>query len=152
MTEQSSEGLHIDSDWKEEARQEKERLAETEAAGQPKTMPEVSFGELVNLVVMQAAMALGGFTGPKGESIPPDLTSARHYVDLLGLLEEKTAGNLTAEEKRVLDGVLYELRMQFVQTAGSPAGSCGPGSQPVVPPAGSRDRTPPADEPKIQTP
>jgi len=136
MTDQPGEGIHIDSDWKEEARQEKERLTQTEAAARPTAVPEPSFAELVNLIVMQAAMALGGFKGPKGEQIPPDLSAARHYVDLLGLLERKTADNLTEDEKRILEHTLYELRMQFVEAAGAPA----------------TPKSPPADEPKIETP
>ena len=67
MTEPSEGGIHIDSDWKEEARLEKERLTQAESAAKPESSPAASFAELVNLVVMQAAMSLGGFAGPSGE-------------------------------------------------------------------------------------
>ena len=135
MTEPSEGGIHIDSDWKEEARLEKERLTQAESAAKPESSPAASFAELVNLVVMQAAMSLGGFAGPSGEQVPPDLSTARHYVDLLGLLQEKTSGNLSEQEKKMLETVLHELRMQFVQSAGagaSPSPSPSPDAQPKI--------------------
>ena len=129
----SDSGLHIDSDWKEEAAREKERLAEREKAGaqsaaayNSSTIGGPSFLELINILAMQAAIALGGYQGPGGESIPPNHAAAKHHIDLLGLLEEKTKGNLTEEEKSALDRLLYELRMQYVQLTGA---GVGPGPQ-----------------------
>jgi hypothetical protein len=46
---------------------------------------------------------------------PPDLPAAQQMIDILALLEEKTKGNLTAEERQVLEQVLYELRLRYVQ-------------------------------------
>ena len=131
----SGEGLHIDSDWKEEAAREKERLSEQEkaagdtatgaGAGAPAEVGPPTFFELINILAMQAAIALGGYQGPGGERIPPNYPAAKHHIDLLAVLEEKTRGNITEEEKRALDGVLYELRMQYVQVVGGGA-SQGP--------------------------
>ena len=117
-------GLHIDSDWKSEAAKEKERLASQERTSRPPAAAEVAanFVELVNLMAMQAAIGLGGYQGPGGERIPPNPIVAKHHIDLLEVLEKKTAGNLTEEEKRILDGVLYELRLQYVQTVSAPRG------------------------------
>ena len=117
-------GLHIDSDWKTEAAQEKERLANQERSSHPTTgaEPAANFIELVNLMAMQAAIGLGGYQGPGGERIPPNPIVAKHHIDLLEVLEKKTAGNLTEEEKRILDGVLYELRLQYVQAVSAPRG------------------------------
>ena len=134
MTEEGSGGkLHIDSDWKTEAAREKERLAEQEttdaASGAASGAPEsTGFLELVNLLAMQAAISLGGYQGPGGERIPPNLAAAKHQIDLMAVLDEKTKGNLAEEEKRALDGVLYELRLQYVQLAGGGEGSA-PGPQ-----------------------
>ncbi len=115
-------GLHIDSDWKTEAARDKERLvAEEQAAPRPTGTPEASFIELVNLLAMQAAIALGGYQGPGGERIPANPLAAKHHIDLMDVLEKKTAGNLTDEEKQTLDAVIYELRMQYVQAAGGAA-------------------------------
>ena len=118
MSEEQQAGkLHIDSDWKTEAAREKERLAAEEKA-RPATGPaDANFTELVNLLAMQAAIALGGYQGPGGERIPANPMAAKHQIDLLEVLDKKTAGNLTDEEKKTLDAVLYELRMQYVQIA-----------------------------------
>lgn len=110
--------LQIDSDWKEEARREKERLAEQEAkaaGGRGGPLPEASFLELLNMLAMQAVVAMGGYQLPTGEVVPPDLGMAKHQIDLLEVLEKKTAGNLADDEKKALSAVLYELRMQFVE-------------------------------------
>lgn len=116
-----SKGLHIDDDWKTEAAQEKERLAERESAtaaeGGTGPAPKAGFMDLLNLLAMQAAVGLGGMQGPGGERIPPNPALASHYIDLLDVLGEATKGNLTPEEKKTLDAVTYELRMQYVQLA-----------------------------------
>ncbi|MEK6799359.1 MAG: DUF1844 domain-containing protein [Planctomycetota bacterium] len=121
MTEPAgSGGLHIDSDWKSEAAREKERLAAEEraTAGKGGPAPQADFIELVNLLAMQAVISLGGYQGPGGERIPPNPLAAKHQIDLLEVLEKRTSGNLTDEEKRTLDAVLYELRMQYVHLMG----------------------------------
>lgn len=125
--EKAGGGLHIDADWKTEAAREKDLLAEQErkdrskAAAVPGTAP-TSFLELLNLITMQAAVALGGVQGPGGEQIPPNPLAARHFIDLLEVLQKKTEGNLTEEEGRALDAVLYELRMQYVNAVGPEPG------------------------------
>ena len=58
---------------------------------------------------------LGLLPGPGGERLPVDLANARMTIDLLDVLQEKTAGNLTEDESRLLDEVLYELRLSFVE-------------------------------------
>lgn len=125
--EQQPGGLHIDSDWKAEAAREKERLASQESTETKAAPGEANFVELLNLLAMQAAIALGGYQGPGGERIAPNPAAAKHQIDLLGVLEQKTAGNLSDEEKKMLDGVIYELRMQYVQAVG---GVPSPGAVP----------------------
>ena len=51
----------------------------------------------------------------------PHLEAARHLIEILSLLEQKTRGNLTAEERSVLDQVLYELRLRFVEVQEPPS-------------------------------
>jgi len=128
-------GLYIDSDWKAEAAKEKEKLAADEvlanadgadAEGQ---IPGSLFLDLVNTIAMQAMVSLGGFQGPGGEQLPPNHQAAKHYIDMLGSLKEKTEGNLSDDEKRVLDGVLNELRMNFVQMIGAGAPQVPPGTE-----------------------
>jgi len=107
--------LHIDSDWKEEAQQEKERLA-AEAQEQPEraALGEVTFAHLLNMLAMQAAVALGGMRGPSGEAVPPDPELARFHIDMLGLIEAKTQGNLSDDESKALTAVLADLRAAYV--------------------------------------
>lgn len=122
----------VDDDWKSEAKREKERLA-AETARQD--APPPSFAELLNLIVMQILAGLGALPTPEGQRIPPNLEMAKHFIDLLQVLEDKTKGNLTPEEKGLLDQVLYEMRMTFVQLASGrgAAGAVNPPSPPLAP-------------------
>jgi len=121
MTETNDQGgLHIDSDWKTEAAREKERLVaqehkEAAAKSGGGGEPPIGFVDLINMLAMQAAIGLGGYQGPGGERIPPNPAAAKHNIDLIEVVQEKTKGNLTADEEKVLGAVLYELRMNFVQ-------------------------------------
>jgi hypothetical protein len=79
---------------------------------------EVSFNALVISMASSAAVHFGDLGDPvTGEKQAPNLIAARHAIDLLSLLEQKTKGNLTDEEQQVLSQVLVELRMRFVQLA-----------------------------------
>ena len=123
--EAADEGLYIDSDWKEEAAREKEILAEQERKEKaevavPGEGPPTAFVELINTLAMQAAIALGGYKGPGGERIPANPVAAQHAIGLLEVLDKKTEGNLTEDEKHILAGVLHELRMQYVQLVSAP--------------------------------
>ncbi len=122
----------IDSDWKQEAAAEKERLdAETKDAGHAREMPEASFAEIINLLVMQAVVSMGGYQGPGGESLPPDLRAAKHFIDLLDILQTKTEGNLDPEEKTAINAVVHELRMRYVEvTSAAPPTAPPPASPP----------------------
>ena len=119
--EEETPKIIIDSDWKEEAAQEKERLdQQTKDAGRPRDLPEATFFEIANLLVMQGAVALGGYQGPGGENLPPDLAMAKHFIDLLDVLQKKTEGNLSDDETRALDAVIYEMRMRYVEATSAP--------------------------------
>ncbi len=79
---------------------------------------EISFIGFVISLASTAAVHFGDVENPvSGEKGTPDLLAARQMIDILALLEQKTKGNLTAEERSVLEQVLYELRMRFVQAA-----------------------------------
>ena len=136
--------LHIDTDWKKQAQEEKKRLAEEEAGkaresapagaapsataspssprpgaaaarGRPE-IPPASFGTLVQSILTQILYYLGDLTARGGEP-NINLDMAKHQIDILGILEEKTRGNITDEEKRLLDAALYETRMRYVSVA-----------------------------------
>lgn len=77
-------------------------------------MPEASFLGLVHMLGVEAAMHMGLVHNPGEEGPPVDIESARHLIDILGILQTKTRGNLTAEEDGLFEGMLADLRMQFV--------------------------------------
>jgi len=78
----------------------------------------VSFLGFIISLAHTAAVHFGDVADPiSGEVGQPNLPAAQQIVDILGLLEEKTRGNLTAEERQVLEQLLYDLRMRFVQAA-----------------------------------
>ncbi len=111
--------LHIDDDWKTQAAQEKEKLAEAVEQSGERRPPRADFIGLLNLIAMQAMIGLGGFAGAGGQEIPPNLELAKHHIDLLDVLERKTQGNLDPEEKRALDMTLHQLRMAYVEMVGA---------------------------------
>ena len=76
--------------------------------------PAMSFEQLVQSVYMTAIMQLGGAT-QEGQQPQVDIMGARQSVDMLGVIAEKTKGNLSAEESRLLDSALFELRMAFLE-------------------------------------
>jgi hypothetical protein len=90
--------------------------AEPHATAPPETSP--LFLEFVMGLVSSAAMSLGLVEHPAAGRKVVDLPTAKEMIDLLGTLREKTRGNLSREEERVLDGSLTELRMTYVQLAG----------------------------------
>ena len=87
-------------------------------------MPDLSFVAFVLSLASTAAIHFGDLPDPmSGEKQPPNLEGAAQMIEILALLDQKTRGNLTAEERQVLEQVLYELRLRFVEIAGTKTGS-----------------------------
>src|SRR5215472_6810705 len=80
-------------------------------------LPPASFTFLVVSLRAQAEMQLGLMRFGEEERAQPDLPLARHTIDLMGVLLEKTKGNLSLEEQRLLENSLTELRFRFVQVS-----------------------------------
>jgi hypothetical protein len=78
-------------------------------------LPPPTFEFLVLSLRWQAELQLGLYHTEKQPEHPPDLDGARHSIDLLGMLQEKTRGNLSLEEQRLLENSLTELRFRYVQ-------------------------------------
>ncbi len=84
------------------------------------TEPLLSFTPFVLSLASTAAIHFGDLPDPvSGERSEPNLGGAAQMIEILSLLELKTRGNLTAEEREVLEQVLYELRMRFVEISGA---------------------------------
>jgi hypothetical protein len=85
-------------------------------------LPPPDFDFLIYSLRLQAELNLGllPFGTPGEENGEPDFDLARHNIDLLAMLQEKTKGNLSDEEQRALDNSVTELRFRFVQAQQSP--------------------------------
>jgi len=120
---------HLDEEGVEEAEQEKERLRKEaerdkqklEAEKQKKKAKAVVYGEvdIISLfeTLAQTALAQMGLLQDPNHPVPRDLRGARNSIDLLRVIKDKTDGNLTTEEQRVIDELLYTLQMNFVQAS-----------------------------------
>jgi hypothetical protein len=80
-------------------------------------LPPASFSFLVLSLRTQAEMQLGLMAYGEEAHPKPELDLARHTIDMLGVLSEKTKGNLSLEEQRLLENSLTELRFRFVQVS-----------------------------------
>ena len=115
--------LIIDEDWKNQAQRDKEKLAEQEAqeehdeGGEDTGLPPADLTGLASMLATQAFFALG-LIGREGEpQRQPDFVLGKFHIDMLEMLEQKTAGNRTDDETKMLTGTLGQLRMAFVQLA-----------------------------------
>ena len=86
-------------------------------------MPPPTFEVLLSSFVTQALFALGAIPDPQTGQPMLSLELAKHQIDMLGVLETKTQGNLTEEETKLLSGALYELRDRYVQVANASRGA-----------------------------
>ena len=118
--------IHVDSDWKAEAQAEKERLAEqakaAEEAGPGESgsgaaggIPAASFETLLSTLATQALFAMGAIPDPASGQRVQHLDLARHHIDMIGVLEEKTKCNLSEDESKMLTSTAYELRSRYIQ-------------------------------------
>lgn len=80
-------------------------------------LPQMDFSTLLHSFAISALYHLGIAPGPDGKPAAPDLTLAKQNIDILEVLGEKTQGNLTEEEGQLLEGILYEVRMRFVEVS-----------------------------------
>lgn len=94
-----------------------------EAAGKtPEEVPPATFEQFVLSLAHSAWVHLGDAPDPGTGRVEPHLPMARHTIDLLALLQDRTRGNLSGQEERLLDQALYDLRLRFVEVARGPGG------------------------------
>jgi hypothetical protein len=117
----------IDEEWKRKAREE----AAPEPGGRADAAAdegEASFLSLVSGLAVQALAAMGRPPAPDLPAGPADFAQAQFCIDLLGILEDRTRGNLNEEESKILAETLHELRMLFVEATMAQAGPANPSS------------------------
>ena len=109
----------VDESWKSQV--EKDRGMQSESRNQAaspgrggKEAAESDFSLFVSSLSMQAMVALGELPHPGTTRREADLEQGRYLIDMIGMLQQKTKGNLTAEEATLLESLLYELRMKYV--------------------------------------
>lgn len=88
--------------------------------------PQVSLGPVdfsthVLSLASSALVALGKMPSPDGQTLPIDLETARHLVDVLSMLEQKTKGNLDEAEQKLLQSLVYDLRVAYVDAQNATA-------------------------------
>lgn len=79
------------------------------------TLPQIDFATFILSLSHSVLMHLGEAPDPETNQVEANLTLAKQNIDILGLLEEKTKGNLTGDEERLLAQVLFDLRMRYVE-------------------------------------
>jgi len=100
----------IDESWKEKVEKEKQ---EQPAPGEF-TPPQPDFKFFITTLTLQASIALGHMANPATGKTEKDPVQAKFLIDTLGMLQEKTKGNLTAEETDLFENLLYELRVAYL--------------------------------------
>jgi hypothetical protein len=83
------------------------------------TLPRVDFTTFILSLSHSALMHLGEAPSPETGTIEENLALARQTIDLVGMLEEKTKGNLTGDEERLIGQILFDLRMRYVERSKS---------------------------------
>ena len=115
---QSRSKIIVDEDWKSQAQAEKQRLQaeldRKQQAGQgaaEPSLPLATFAVHVSTLATQALVFLGQMPNPLTGKMEVHLEQAKHFIDTLQMLQDKTKGNLTPDESRMLEEVVHELRM-----------------------------------------
>lgn len=122
----------IDEDWKTRVEAEKEAAAQAQpasAAQGPETgatdapdveMPPASLDLLLTTLGTEALMAMGQLPHPMTGKLHPQRNQAKYLIDTIEVLRNKTKGNLTPQEQQLIDSLLHQLRLLFVETASQP--------------------------------
>jgi len=92
-----------------------EAAAPASHAQQQETALPLSFSTFILSLSTQALVHLGEIPNPMDNKMAADLLAAKHMIDILGILKEKTQGNLDNSESGLLDTILYDLRLKYVE-------------------------------------
>jgi hypothetical protein len=90
--------------------------ADSETTGSSvQNLPPVDFHTFVLSLGSSALLHLGELEHPDGREAQPDLPLAKHTIDIIAMLQEKTRGNLSPPEERLIESLLYDLRLRYVE-------------------------------------
>lgn len=95
-----------------------EGTAEQDSSAQQGPLPEIDFTNFTLSLSTSALIQLGEIQDPFTQKSAKNLPLAKQTIDLIGMLKEKTKGNLSPEEEKIIEYVLYDLRMRYVKAAG----------------------------------
>lgn len=93
------------------------RTRAAQASGPREAAPEITFGTFVVGLSTQALVHLGELPDPNTNQPATDLAAAQQLIDIIAMLETKTRGNLDRDEQAMLEAILFELRMKYVERA-----------------------------------
>ncbi len=99
----------------EKAEKEEDKEKEKEKVSAP--LPEVNFSSFLVSVSSSTLLHLGEIADPQSGEKKKDLALAKQSIDIISLLKDKTKGNLTQEEEKLLEHLLYDLRIRFVKAS-----------------------------------
>jgi hypothetical protein len=88
---------------------------EAAEAARSNALPEIDFSTFVISLSTQALMHLGEIANPVSGKIEADISVAKQMIDILGMLKDKTRGNLNSNEDQLMEGILFDLRMKYVE-------------------------------------
>jgi hypothetical protein len=100
---------------KAEKEEVKEKKKDSENGFAP--LPEINFSSFILSLSSSTLLHLGEIADPQSGGKKKDLALAKQSIDIISLLKDKTKGNLTQEEGKLLDHLLYDLRMRFVKAS-----------------------------------
>ncbi|MCX7927556.1 MAG: DUF1844 domain-containing protein [Candidatus Omnitrophica bacterium] len=104
---------HIDEAWKEKIDKERQQEKQNSDTSNQEGF-EANFSFFISTLALQASIAMGVIDNPVTQQKEENLNQAKLIIDTLGILKEKTKGNLTAEEESLLENILYQLRTQYI--------------------------------------
>lgn len=132
--------IFVDEDWKSQVEAERKAAAQRQSTGEDRTeaattaaataksdasdappLPPATLSFLVTTLATQAMVSLGQVPNPFSGKVEIRLPEARHFIDTLTMLEEKTAGNRTPEESALLRGALHQLRLAYIEAESAPS-------------------------------
>jgi hypothetical protein len=92
-----------------------DQSTESTRASERESLPEINFSAFVISLSTQALMHLGEIASPVSGKVEIDVPVAKQMIDILGMLKDKTRGNLNASEDRLMEDILFDLRMKYVE-------------------------------------